>query len=62
MLLGSALLAQQSDIPPSQLRQAVCSPGGSTIEGIYAMDTGGFIDTVSNAVKASYRRNIELGK
>ena len=62
MLLGSALLAQRSDIPPSQLRQAVCSPGGSTIEGIYALDTGGFIDTVSNAVKASYRRNIELGK
>lgn len=62
MLLGSAMLALQSDHHPAELRQAVCSPGGSTIEGIYALQNGKFFDTVAEAVKASYRRNQELGK
>ncbi len=62
MLLGSAKLALESDQHPSALRQAVCSPGGSTIEGIYALQNGSFTETVVNAVKASYKRNQELGK
>ncbi len=62
MLLGSAKLALESSMQPSQLRQAVCSPGGSTIEGIYALQNGNFPETVSDAVIASYKRNQELGK
>ncbi len=62
MLLGSAKLALESTMHPSQLRQAVCSPGGSTIEGIHALQNGGFSDTVMQAVAASYKRNQELGK
>lgn len=62
MLFGSAELALKSDRQPSALREAVCSPGGSTIEGIYALQNGNFFDTVIQAVKASYRRNQELGK
>ncbi len=62
MLLGSAKLALESDKHPSALREAVCSPGGSTIEGIYAMQNGNFPETVSQAVQASFKRNQELGK
>ena len=62
MLLGSARLALESDMHPSELRQAVCSPGGSTIEGIYALQNGRFSETVSDAVMASFKRNQELGK
>lgn len=62
MLLGSAKLALESDQHPSALREAVCSPGGSTIEGIYALQNGMFPETVKDAVLASYRRNQELGK
>ena len=62
MLLGSAKLALESPMQPSELRQAVCSPGGSTIEGIYALQNGHFPETVSDAVVASYKRNQELGK
>ena len=62
MLLGSAKLALESPMHPSELRQAVCSPGGSTIEGIYALQNGHFPETVSDAVVASYKRNQELGK
>ncbi len=62
MLLGSAQLALESPLEPSALRQAVCSPGGSTIEGIYALQNGKFPETVKQAVEASFRRNQELGK
>lgn len=62
MLLGSAKLALESDKTPSALREAVCSPGGSTIEGIYALQNGQFPETVKNAVQASYKRNQELGQ
>ncbi len=62
MLLGSAKLALESPMHLKELRQAVCSPGGSTIEGIYALQNGSFPETVADAVMASYRRNRELGK
>ena len=62
MLVGSAKLAMESANHPAQLRQAVCSPGGSTIEGIYALQNGKFPETVIDAVKASFKRNQELGK
>ncbi len=62
MLLGSAKLALESPMHPSELCQAVCSPGGSTIEGVYALQNGKFLETVIEAVKASYKKNQELGK
>ncbi len=62
MLAGAAQLALSSPSHPSELRQAVCSPGGSTIEGIYALQSGSFYETVSDAVVASFKRNQELGK
>ena len=62
MLYGSAKLALESDMQPSQLREAVCSPGGSTIEGIKTLWNEEFSRIVSDAVMASYRRNQELGR
>lgn len=62
MLLGSAKLAIESDKTPGALREAVCSPGGSTIEGIYALRNDSFPEIVADAVLASYKRNQELGK
>lgn len=62
MLCGSAKLALESDLQPAQLREAVCSPGGSTIEGIKTLWKKNFTQIVADAVMASYRRNQELGK
>ena len=62
MLLGSAKLALESLMTPAQLREAVCSPGGSTIEGIKTLWEKDFSQIVGAAVMASYRRNQELGK
>lgn len=62
MLLGSAKLAMESQLQPKELAQAVCSPGGSTIEGVHALQDRDFAQTVISAVEASFRRNQELGK
>ncbi len=62
MLLGSAKLALESDLSPAQLRQAVCSPGGSTIEGVKVFEQEGLRQITQKAVLASYHRNVELGK
>lgn len=60
MLEGAAKLAARSDLTPEQLRQAVCSPGGATIQGVYALERANFADTVMGAVKAAYERTLEL--
>lgn len=62
MVLGSAQLALESDKPLSQLRQEVCSPGGSTIEGVRSLEKDDLRAAVTRAVQASFRRNQELGK
>lgn len=62
MLLGAALMLQEDGRTPDALRQAVCSKGGSTIEGVRVMWEQNLEGTVRQAVMASYKRNIELGK
>ncbi len=62
MLLGTGKLILQSGKAPAQLRQEVCSPGGSTIEGVKTLLGGGFCENTAQAVQASYKRNIELGE
>ena len=60
MLEGAAKLAAQSDLSPEQLKQAVCSPGGATIQGVHALEQADFAATVMEAVKAAYKRTLEL--
>ena len=60
MLEGAAKLAAQSDLTPEQLKQAVCSPGGATIQGVKALEQGNFPEAVMAAVKAAYQRTLEL--
>lgn len=42
--------------------RAICSPGGSTIEGVKVLRASDLQDVVCRAVCASYERNRELGK
>ena len=60
MLLGSAKLALKSGEEFSALRIKVCSPGGSTIEGVKKLQELSFTDVVGEAVAASYRRTLEM--
>ncbi len=62
MLLGTAKLALESGQHPGKLKDAVCSPGGSTIAGVAALEEGSFRGSAMNAVIAAYHRTKELGK
>ena len=61
-LLGAARLLQESGQHPGVLKDAVCSPGGSTIQGVRALEDGGLRSTVMAAAIASYDKTVELGK
>ena len=40
----------------------VCSPGGTTIEGVKTLEKENLNGVVADAVKASYKRTLELKK
>ena len=60
MLSGSADMVLQSGKHPGALKDAVCSPGGTTIAGVHALEDGGFRAAAMNAVTSAYKRTLEL--
>lgn len=61
-LLGAAELALTAGKHPAQLKDEVCSPGGSTIAGVRALEDAGFRAAAINAVIEAFKRTKELGK
>ncbi len=59
---GAAQMLLQSGKHPGELKDAVCSPGGSTIMGVNKLEEGGFRGTVMDAVLAAFEKTKELGK
>lgn len=60
MLLGSAKLALQSGEHPEKLKDDVCSPGGSTIVGVHALEQAGFRAACMNAVTSAFEKTGKL--
>ena len=60
-LLGSAKMVLETGINPDDLKNAVCSPGGSTIEGVHKLEKGNFKDITMDAVLSSYQKTKKLG-
>ncbi len=61
-MAGAAEMVLTSGKHPEQLKDEVCSPAGSTIMGVKALEDGGLRAAAISAVKAAYQRNTELGK
>lgn len=58
--LGSAKMLLESGVHPRQLIDNVCSPGGTTIEGMLALQKDGFETAVHNAVQAALEKDKRL--
>lgn len=60
MLRGAAALALESGQPFGAMKDAVCSPGGTTIAGVRALEEGGLRAAAMNAVIAAYEKTLAL--
>ena len=61
-VLGTAALALQSGQHPGAMKDAVCSPAGSTIQGVRALEKGGFRSAAFEAVVAAYEKTVQMSK
>ena len=61
-LEGAAEMMKLGDKTPEELRIAVCSPGGSTLAGLKALDDASFTSSVAGCIQAAHDRNKELAK
>lgn len=59
-LAGAAKLMLETGAHPGALKDAVCSPGGTTIAGVKALEDGGFRGAVMDAVIAAYNKTLSL--
>ena len=59
---GTAKMLRESGMHPAQLKDAVCSPGGNTIEGVRTLEEGGLRGTTMNAVISAYDKTCRVGK
>jgi len=60
--IGAGKMALCSDKSLEQLIDGVCSPGGTTIEGVRSLEGDGFEDIVSDAIEAVIQRSMAMGK
>lgn len=61
-LIGSAELVLQSGQHPGALKDAVCSPAGTTIQGVCTLERNGFRSAAMEAVIAAYDKTCSLAK
>lgn len=59
-VLGSAKMILESSEHPWSLIDKVCSPGGTTIEGVMSLQTDGFEASVHNAVNKALDKDSRL--
>ena len=60
MLLGSAKMLLESPLAVSELIRNVCSPGGTTIEGVCSLKETGFENSVITAVDKTVEKDRKL--
>ena len=61
-VLGSAAMVLETGKHPDQLKDEVCSPGGSTIVGVTALEENRFRYAAAQSIIRSTEKNCSLGK
>ena len=54
--LGAAEMVKSTGISPNELKDDVCTPGGTTIEAVYSLESNRFSASVIDAVTACYTK------
>ena len=62
MMLGTAKMVLETGQHPGVLKDSVCSPAGSTIQGVQTLEKCGMRAAVFDAVTVAYEKNVELKK
>ncbi len=57
---GSAKMVLETGIHPEELKDRVCSPGGTTIAAVCELERTGFRNSLQSAIDACVKRNQEM--
>lgn len=61
-VIGTGVLAKETEHNPSLLKLDVCSPAGSTIEGVTALERNNFRFSIIDAITVAYQRTKDMSK
>lgn len=61
-VLGSAKMVLETGKHPAELKDMVCSPGGTTIEGVSVLEENGFRTSVIKAIQVASKKSKDLSK
>lgn len=61
-ILGSALMVLSTGTHPAALKDAVCSPGGTTIEAVEELERKGFRAAIMDAMSSCAQKSREMSK
>jgi pyrroline-5-carboxylate reductase len=61
-MLGTGRMLADTGLHPALLKEAVTSPGGTSIAGVHAMERGGIRALIMDAIVAATERSAELGR
>jgi len=61
-VMGSARMVLETGKHPAELKDMVCSPAGTTIEAVAALERKGFRDAIITAMGECTKRAREIGR
>jgi len=59
---GAAKLVLETEIHPGELKDMVCSPGGSTIDAVFTLEKNNFRGTVISTIESSTNKVMKLSE